>query len=676
MPKRAIRFRIAVGVIVVVLISLLRFALLRSLDDEGFFTKYLVFADSILAGNIPHDRLGDLSAGYLWLMVVLRWFGLGRDGILFVQSVFVTLAAVCVALTAHKIRGTIAAISAFVLVLGSQAAFLNASDFEPETLILLLNAAAFFFILNGDRARSANVWRESLGGLALGLSVVTRPTAILLVAVIFVWLMWRRRDVVWPESAARGRQLRSSLPIAFLAGALLPIAAVAAVNARLGAVGTIMDPGTVFYEGMNPLASGYSGVQPRIVGDLEPAFEGPDTLHVTYRIVASRALGRTLNRDESNRYWIGKSLAFAREYPFVAARLVLKKAYLSFHAYDAYDLAPMELKRRELRGYLWLSPALLFAFALGAAIPERLRDMSGVLFALLVMSALPMTVFYVTARQRNAVLPAAAILAATGVARLTRLLQEKKRKQLAGVTLAIVVLSLGLSVRTAEQREDRFAWSTFFEFRKALAAAERASAAGDLQSARFLRATAFTRRPDVPIQTRRDDVIAVAVADLKRGVEVPRLFSLALSLADFGVWDLSHSILSSLQAEGYKPWRRANAVSSVAYHLARAQFHLTPRRENRSMVRNAGEEAPGDADVLALTMLTIPSQRVRCRRLLSELHDPFTADVAIARAAIDLKRNAEARLILQRVVARVPEWERPRHLLAELVVPVRRSRHL
>lgn len=675
MPTRAIRFRIAIAVIVVVLISLLRFALLRSLDDEGFFTKYLVFADSILAGNIPQDRLGDLSAGYLWLVVVLRWCGLGRDGILFVQSVFVTTAALCVALTANRIRGRIAAISAFVLILGSQAAFLNASDFEPETLILLLNAAALFFIIDRGRIRAAIPWREFAGGLALGLSVVTRPTAILLVAVIFVWLMWRHRDAQPPGSAARQR-LWSSLPLAFLVGALLPVSAGAVVNARLGALGTIMDPGTVFYEGMNPLATGYSGVQPRIVGDLEPAFEGPDTLHVTYRIVASRALGRTLDRNESNRYWIGKSIAFARAYPFVAARLVLKKAYLSFHAYDAYDLAPMELKRRELRSFLWISPAILFAFALGGAISERLREMSGVLFALLIMSALPMTLFYVTARQRNAVLPAAAILAGLGVARLAGFVQEKKRRPFFGLMLGIVVLSLGLSVSTPERREDQFSWSTFFEFRRALAAADRASTAGNVRVADLLRATAFARRPDVPIQTRRGDVIAVAVTELKRGVQVPRLFSLSLALADFGVWDLSHSILSSLVVEGYKPLRRANAVSSVSYHLARAQFHLNGRRENESVLRHAGREAPGDADVLALTMLAIPSQRKRCLNLLRELHDPFTADVAIARAAIDLQRSAEARLILQRVVARVPEWERPRQLLAELILPASRSRHL
>ena len=45
--------------IALVLITWLRIHLIDTLHDQGFFAKYLVFADRILAGQIPRDRLGD-----------------------------------------------------------------------------------------------------------------------------------------------------------------------------------------------------------------------------------------------------------------------------------------------------------------------------------------------------------------------------------------------------------------------------------------------------------------------------------------------------------------------------------------------------------------------------------------------------------------------------------------
>ena len=125
----------------------------------------------------------------------------------------------------------------------------------------------------------------------------------------------------------------------------------------------LMDPGTVFYEGMNANATGYAGVAPRIVKDIEQTIPGSDTMHVAYRVVASRAMGRPVTREEANRYWSQKSLAFVTTYPMRAITLVLRKIRLLVSAHDAYDVPSMVLKDRSLGG-LWISWALLVPLAM------------------------------------------------------------------------------------------------------------------------------------------------------------------------------------------------------------------------------------------------------------------------------------------------------------------------
>ena len=114
-----------------------------------------------------------------------------------------------------------------------------------------------------------------------------------------------------------------------------------------------------------------------------------------------------------------------------------------------------------------------------------------------------------------------------------------------------------------------------------------------------------------------------------------------------------------MQAEGFRPYRRSRGTSSVSYYLARALLHQHRRAEAMPLVAQARREAPGDADVLALsTVLGGP----RYAAELDALHDPFTRDLALARAAVDVGIDAGA--LLQRLIAIWPQWYRPRAMLA------------
>jgi hypothetical protein len=401
------------GIVIVALLTVARIRMVNALPDQGYFGKYSITADQILAGQIPRDRLLDFSPLYLWFVVALRGLGIDFRSL---QIVLVSVAAVLVGVAARRF-GTIATITAPLLLLGSRGALVCATDLEPETLILLFNAAALAALSS----------YPIVAGVLLGLSATCRPVAILaIIGLAIVCRSWR-----------------------IVAGAAVPILIMLAVNFSLTREVTLMDPGTVFYEGMNPSAAGYEGVQPRIVNDLERQSRDPDFLHVAYRVVAARALGHPVTRAESNRYWTGKAIAFARAYPLAALRLTARKFYFALHSYDAYDLATMARKNFLLARYLFISFGVIVALAL-AALLLRPRGIAPFVVTSAAF-AIPLVVFYVTARQRNALLPSIVVLAAAGIAEIVR------RKQVIAA-VAAVFIGFFLTINGPAQSEDAAGW--------------------------------------------------------------------------------------------------------------------------------------------------------------------------------------------------------------------------
>jgi len=142
------RVWIAFG-LALVAVTIFRVLAVDALGDRSFFLKYIEFADALRAGNIAHDRIPDLSPGYLWTIALLRAIGLGVHGIRTLQIILVSAIAAIAARIAYRSSGTVAAIAAAVLVLGSKAALVNATDLEPETFLLLFSAAGRDFDPNG-----------------------------------------------------------------------------------------------------------------------------------------------------------------------------------------------------------------------------------------------------------------------------------------------------------------------------------------------------------------------------------------------------------------------------------------------------------------------------------------------------------------------------------------------
>jgi hypothetical protein len=585
-----------------------------ALPDQSYFAKYIEFADAMRSGTIARDRIPDLSPAYLWLITFMRSVGAGVQAIRIFQIILLGGVALIGAAIAQRLIGRIAAVAAAILVVTNKAALVNASEIEPETLLLLFCAIGLALVL------SNRLPLLFAAGIALGVAAGFRPVALLSALALLVWLGFR---------SIRGAAV-------FAVGIAIPVIVLLAVNYSLAGSVLLMDPGTVFYEGMNPNATGYSGVAPRIVKDIEVKIGGSDTMHVAYRIVASRALGHPITREVANRYWTGKSLAFIKQYPLHALNLIVRKARLLVSAHDAYDIQSMVVKDRAL-GRWWISWGVLVSLAIAGVLFAPRRSLPVAIYA--VCAAVSPVAFFVTARHRNPLLIAAAVLGGIAVAAIVDLLRRDRTRALI-VIASIAIGAFVLSVDGELQREDDFVWTSTL-------------AAGDA-IARHDNALAATWAPVSVPESPPAVLRATALRELKATSSIPRQFSIAVALVEAGDGASADQILQRLQALDYKPFRRTREVSSVAYYRARALLQQGRLQDAQRQIAAARGEAPGDANVLALSATLERDRRFAVE--IDRIHDPFTRDWALSNAAAQVGDKRTAGILAVRTMKGCPEW--------------------
>jgi len=644
----------ALLIVAVMAIVAWRISEVTNLSDQRHIQKYMRFAESIAAGHLPSDRLNDVSP--LYLVVATAWTkaGFGWTYLLDLQIAALGLAALLVAFTARRFGGWLATLGAAATLLFNRAALLNATEFEPETLILLLSAGALFVLVGPDRDRS----RTSVftGMLLLGVSATARPTVIPAALLIALAILAERPT----GSIARAR--RFAIPMAI--GLLVPIVAMAFGLRALTGQSTVMDPGTILYEGMSPKTTGYPFAPPPIVADACSTLELTDPLHVAYREVASVDVGRQLTSEESNRYWLRRSLRFASIYPSTVAMQAVRKLLLALHSYDAWDLSVMVTRTDELPRWPWIPFGCAIAIGGLASLRTEWRRGGVIPLAAFVTGyVFVMVLFYVSARQRNAVIPAIAILAGLGLDAFVDFARRRRRREVGAVAIIVVLTAIALTQSYSWEREDRYYWRAIAESQSLRRSSTEAAARGDVAAALRLNATEETwlvlNDPDVP-EVPSGELEAEAMAELDKSQQDANLFDIALALQKAGAWNRSDEILRSLEDVSYHPWRRYATVNSVAYYRARAMLHLGRRDEAAALLDRAAREAPGDSNVLALRALLRPDGNDASR--LDAVHDRFTAMLARARAFLDAGRIDDAARLARAASQGFPRWDRARIL--------------
>ncbi len=647
-PLTRIRTTALISLLVLLAVTLIRISLVNDLPDQGFFTKYTEIAGEILAGHTPYDRLGDLSTGYLWFVVLC----LGPLGFDFValrtaQIIGVSLAAAFCGAAAWRRWGLPAGIATTVILLVSRAALVNATEIEPETLILVLSSIGLSLVVASNRLDLRVV-----AGIALGLAVVTRPSVLLPVVLMIVGLTWK---------AQAQRRFLAILPL--ILGVALPVLAI-----RLAMTWTSgtppMNPGTVLSEGWNPVATGYLGEAPAVVKDIEHSLGLPDGLHVASRVVAVRATGRPLSPKTANEYWSKRALAFVRNEPAAALKLALRKAALALHSYDAWDLKTLQRKSEGLSRGPFLAFGMMAALAaLGLLFGWR-HPWTPALGLWVVGGWWVMILFYVTARQRNLLLPAIALLTGVAIRETANAWRTGRRRTVFIALAAVLLISVILSLDGTAQREDRHTWR-LLEAQETATHEAKTAQREEEAAAWMARAATFLDRP--ALATADPSAVDKEIQmQLTQPQPPQRYFDLALVMIEIGRPADAENLLQTLETQGYQPRRGARWCSSTSYHMARCRLMASRTSEARSLIERAHRQAPGDPRILALqaVLSELAGNSVEfeaSRRALNAMFDPFTADQALAQAYRDSGQPSAAAPLLAKIRDTLPEWtDKPR----------------
>jgi tetratricopeptide (TPR) repeat protein len=302
-----------------------------------------------------------------------------------------------------------------------------------------------------------------LVGAALGLLMLVRENAAVLLPVLAVWLLLgfgeRSPRPAADSASAKGRVAKreplenrgSQATMARLHGAaalaigmaivLLPVAT------RNLVVGgefhlTTSQLGPNFHIGNNPQATGvYRALLP---GRGDPRFERHDAT-----ALAQQATGRELSPGEVSRYWLGQSLRYIADQPGHWLRLIARKAMLTINAIevvdteDPYTYAEQSWVLRVLLtiGHFGvLLPLAVLAAALMATSRDNSKDNSGgvLLWAMAIVYAASVVMFFVMGRYRYPLVVLLIPLIAWGLVELWGYIQRREydRRLLIGLAAA------------------------------------------------------------------------------------------------------------------------------------------------------------------------------------------------------------------------------------------------
>lgn len=638
--------------------------LLVAVPVDSEFLKYPGAAAQLVRGEMAVERLVDFSPLYLEVHGLgLALFGeqpvpeptgseRARDAIRWLQA-----AAVAVALGAlfslldRRFPRWLAVTTLAVLAL-ERHLLVYGRILEPEAL-LLAAVTLFVVMLSGPRPTPG---RAAVAGIAGAVALGLRPSVLPLLAAGLVALL-----AVRPPR--RRRAVAAVLLVAPLAVALALLAGRAS-RATGDPRTPFMNPGTVFFEGNNPLSRGTSAVYPPVVMRFARYLGGsvPDSAHVHYREVARESTAEALSVREVNGYWAGRAAAFLRDHPGHAFSLLRQKLVHAFHAHRWHDVP----SAFGIESTLPL-PSFPFSFfaalgLVGLLLAARRWRAHFLLYALAAAQLAVMAAFYVSARQRLLLLPAVAWFAAVAVERLAR----RPRRPL--LALLVVLLAIAFTVPTGavvdhrqEELAELEAGGIAAEIRRRLAAGEPSPSLRSL----FLDLGALRSGWHEPPAyfPQDDESYAVQLADRLAADPAARPFARATAALRAGRPEVAEALFRELAERGEQPYERGAQAAEPHFYLGRIAALRGDTAAALAHLEAALAAAPGDPFVLA--ELVVVGGGGEHQALLRRYWSDLDAQLLLGEALRVHGRPREAAAAFAFVVRRLPELRLARLRLAE-----------
>ncbi|MCG3176400.1 MAG: Photosystem I assembly protein Ycf3 [Candidatus Omnitrophica bacterium] len=292
----------------------------------------------------------------------------------------------------------------------------------PEALGAVLYAAGLYLVVR--HAEAPTVRTAVKLGVVTGLAALTKAGLLLFVPACALWD--RKRTRGW------------KVPLTLVAATAAMILPVTAHNAWHGKDRVLLSSHSGFnlYVGNNPAAEGTFATPPGVGTNVESQERDA-------RRIAEQARGRRLKPSEVSAFWSDKAWDYIRSHPLETGLLWLRKLALFLDAREISDVQDYDFEKQfnpMLRlpwvDFGWIAP---FLFA-GAVYAWRAGSAGRGVVVWLVTYAAAVCLYFVNARYRLPVLPAALVLAAYGA---TRLAQDLRSRRWPAIVLALVVGASG-----------------------------------------------------------------------------------------------------------------------------------------------------------------------------------------------------------------------------------------
>ncbi len=303
-----------------------------------------------------------------------------------------------------------------------------------KSVLDLFFICALLAVLGRLAERSQRRWWVATG-LVLGLLALTRENALIFLPILLAWLFISWRDELWQT-----RLYWAGLVLVGLAAVLLPIGfrnLLAGGEFHL----TTSQLGPNFYIGNRSGATGT--YEPLQEGRGSALFEREDATKL-----AEAARGRTLTPSEVSNYWTARAFDDIRADIFRWARLLFRKWLLVWNAtemgdsddqYTYGDWSPLLQALNSLLHFGTLCPLA----ALGICLTWNRRRQLWILYAMILVYAGSVVLFYVFARYRFPLVPMLILFAAAGLTSLRGAFREARWRPLwSGAAGAVVVAAI------------------------------------------------------------------------------------------------------------------------------------------------------------------------------------------------------------------------------------------
>ncbi len=374
---------------------------------QRLFLKYPLNALKFFSKVEPSERFLDFSPLYLFLNGVLA--SIYKESYIIIPYLQIILGIISLYIFFKVAKVRVSPLSAYIATVllslyPSYLLYLNC--LEPEALIFSFLLIGMSFLLSEKN--------PLLTGIFFSLSFLLRPSLLPFSIIIALFIKKNKIYYLIP------------LIISIL---LLFFFSFWATNTPTL---TFMSPGTVFYEGNNPLSTGIASTYPKSIKIWEGEFSGKeaDFAHALYRKVAEYERGKKLSLFQNHFFWFKKSLNYIISYPFVWFKHFLKKIWLYLSSYEAHDIFSLIIIYNKL-GLFKLISFGIFSALIFSALIFKIKKIPFIIIFSFLFNLIVLSLFYFSSRQRITLLPFTLFLVLYGVETL------KENKKIIFLFLAI-----------------------------------------------------------------------------------------------------------------------------------------------------------------------------------------------------------------------------------------------